>query len=84
MSASVRVEHPHVELSPSGAIVKGSRVPVRRLWSWHRRGVTCDTLWKRYPGLAPGAVLDALSFAYDNQELIEEELEREGLSQKKM
>ena len=54
--------------------VQGSRVPVRRLWSWHRRGVSVETLLKRYPALGPARVLDALAFAYDNTELIEADL----------
>jgi len=77
----VRVPHPHVVVredvmngSPS---VEGSRVPVRRLWAWFRRGVTVETLLKRYPQLGPARVLDALSFAYDNAELIEADLSRE-------
>lgn len=77
MSSLLKVEHPHVELTRLGAVVKGSRVVVRRLWSWHSRGVTCEVLWNRYPFLPRGAILDALSFAYDNPALIEEELAKE-------
>jgi uncharacterized protein (DUF433 family) len=58
--------------------VRGTRVPVRRLWSWHRRGITVETLLKRYPSLGPARVLDALAFAYDNAELIEADLTREA------
>lgn len=32
---------------------------------------------KRYPALGPAKVLDALSFAYDHQALIEADLARE-------
>src|SRR5262249_51590222 len=35
------------------------------------------TLVRRYPNLGPARILDALSFAYDNQDLIEADLERE-------
>jgi uncharacterized protein (DUF433 family) len=77
----VRVAHPHVEvrdeLLTGSPCVRGSRVPVRRLWSWHRRGVTVETLLKRYPSLGPAKVLDALAFAYDNPELVEADLSRE-------
>ncbi len=52
-------------------------MPVRRLWSWHRRGVSVETLLKRYPALGPARVLDALAFAYDNTDLIEADLSRE-------
>jgi uncharacterized protein (DUF433 family) len=71
------VHHPHVELSPRGAMVVGSKVPVCRLWSWFRRGVTVETLLKRYPQLGPARVLDALAFAYDNPEIVEADLARE-------
>jgi uncharacterized protein (DUF433 family) len=77
----VRVEHPHVEtrgdLLDGSPCVRGSRVPVRRLWSWHRRGVSVETLLKRYPSLGPARVLDALAFAYDNPETVEADLLRE-------
>lgn len=76
-----RVPHPHVEIRSDlvggSPCVRGSRVPVRRLWSWHRKGVSVETLLKRYPALGPAKVLDALAFAYDNTELVEADLARE-------
>lgn len=77
----VLVPHPHVRcdsrLLQGSPHVEGSRVPVRRLWAWHRAGVSIDTLLKRYPRLGPARVLDALSFAYDNREVVEADLARE-------
>jgi uncharacterized protein (DUF433 family) len=77
----VRVPHPHVdvreELLQGSPVVRGSRVPVRRLWAWFRRGVSVETLLKRYPQLGPARVLDALAFAYDNTDLVEADLARE-------
>jgi uncharacterized protein (DUF433 family) len=77
----VMVPHPHVRcdsrLLQGSPHVEGSRVPVRRLWAWHRSGVSIDTLLKRYPRLGPARVLDALSFAYDNREVVEADLARE-------
>src|SRR5215475_10589410 len=77
----IRVPHPHVRVDPAvlagSPHVNGSRVPVRRLWAWHRGGAAVETLVKRYPNLGPARILDALSFAYDNQDLIEADLERE-------
>ena len=52
-------------------------MPVRRLWAWHRAGAKIDTLLKRYPRLGPARVLDALSFAYDNREVVEADLAHE-------
>jgi uncharacterized protein (DUF433 family) len=77
----VLVEHPHVEvradLMAGSPVVRGTRVPVRRLWAWHRKGVTVETLVKRYPALGWSKVLGALAFAYDNEELVEADLDRE-------
>jgi uncharacterized protein (DUF433 family) len=58
-------------------VIAGSRVPVRRLWAWHRGGSSIETLMRRYPQLGPSKVLAALAFAYDNEALIEEDLARE-------
>lgn len=77
----VKVPHPHVRCDISvlagSPHVEGSRVPVRRLWAWHRSGTAIETLLRRYPQLGPARVLDALSFAYDNQDVVEADLERE-------
>jgi uncharacterized protein (DUF433 family) len=77
----VNVQHPHVEvrddLLSGSPVVRGTRIPVRRLWSWHRRGITVETLLKRYPQLGPARVLCALAFAYDNQALMDADLARE-------
>ncbi|HVY47619.1 MAG TPA: DUF433 domain-containing protein, partial [Minicystis sp.] len=77
----IRVPHPHVRCDitvlAGSPHVTGSRVPVRRLWIWHRGGASVETLLKRYPNLGPARILDALSFAYDNQELVEADIARE-------
>jgi uncharacterized protein (DUF433 family) len=57
--------------------VAGSRVPVRRLWAFYRAGASVEVLIKRYPRLGPGKILDALAFAFDNDEVIERDLARE-------
>lgn len=58
-------------------VLAGTRVPVRRLFAWHRQGTSVETLLKRYPQLGPARVLDALAFAYDNLDLIMADLDRE-------
>jgi len=77
----VLVPHPHVRVDKNvlggSPHVVGSRVPVRRLWSFYRKGVSLDTLLKRFPRLGPGKILDALAFAYDNEEVISADIERE-------
>ena len=58
-------------------MVRGTRVPVHRLYYWQRKGILVETLVKRYPSLGWAKVLDALSFAYDNEELMEKCLDEE-------
>ncbi len=81
MLPPARIMHPHVEAGPEllggSPVVVGTKIPVRRLWSWHRKGVSVETLLKRYPTLGPSRVLSALAFAYDNQELMGADLARE-------
>lgn len=76
------VSYPHVSISPGvlagSPVIEGSRVPVRRLWAWHRGGTSIETLLRRFPQLGAAKVLCALAFAYDNQELVEEDLAREN------
>lgn len=65
------IAHPHVELASDGEpMVKGSRVPVRRIFAWHKQGSSVETLTKRYPALGWAKVLDALAFGYDNPDLM--------------
>ncbi len=77
----VRVHYPHVDVREDrlfgSPVVRGSSVPVRRLWAWHRKGVTIETLVKRYPSLGPARVLCALAFAYDNEDVVTADLDRE-------
>jgi uncharacterized protein (DUF433 family) len=79
------IPHPHVVLEDGVPFVEDSRVPVHRLFSWHRQGTSVETLLRRYPQIGPARILDALAFAYDNQDVIaaaismeREELEREN------
>lgn len=77
----IRVQHPHVSCDPlkfgGSPHITGTGVLVRRLWAWHRGGASVETLLKRYPSLGHARVLDALAFAWDNQELVEDDLSRE-------
>ena len=80
----VKVHHPHVdvraEVLDGSPVVAGSRVAVRTLWAWQRKGVSIATLVKRYPSLGWNRILAALAFAYDNEDLIEVDLARERAS----
>lgn len=50
---------------------------MRRLWAFYKNGATVEVLIKRYPRLGPGKILDALAFAFDNREVIEQDIEHE-------
>lgn len=79
----LNVAHPHVEFCAElggSPVVRGTRIAVRRLWAWHRQGVAPEVLLRRYPQLGPAQLFDALSFAYDNQRLIEVDGERERVA----
>jgi uncharacterized protein (DUF433 family) len=69
----IPISHPHVVMDNGVPLVIGSRVLVARLWGWHRAGTKIETLFMRYPQLGEAAILDALSFAYDNRSLFEEQ-----------
>ncbi len=77
----VLIPHPHVRVDRNilggSPFVVGSRVPVRRLWAFYKNGATVEVLIKRYPRLGPGKILDALAFAFDNREVIEQDIEHE-------
>jgi uncharacterized protein (DUF433 family) len=64
--------HPHVTLSilERKYVIADTRVSVRRLFEFHLRGVTIETLFKRHPTIPKAHVLSALAFAYDNKELV--------------
>lgn len=71
------IHHPHIEATPRGATIAGSRVLVRRLWAWHKGGASVRALLQRYSDLGPAKVLSALAFEFDNRELLEAELVHE-------
>jgi uncharacterized protein (DUF433 family) len=77
----VLVPHPHVRVDANvlggSPYVVGSRVPVRRLWAFYRKGITIDTLLRRFPRLGAAKIFDALAFAYDNEEVIVADIQRE-------
>ena len=79
---TVLMPHPHVRMDSNvlggSPYVVGSRVPVRTLWAFYRAGTSVDVLMKRYPQLGAAKIFDALAFAFDNREVIEADLEREG------
>jgi uncharacterized protein (DUF433 family) len=70
------IDYPHIELRGDSPFIIGTQVPVRRIWDWYRRGISAETLIKRYPTLGPAKVLSALAFSFDNKDLVERDMER--------
>lgn len=70
----VVVPHPHVavhkEILGGLAYVRGSRVPVYRLYMLYLEKQSVAQVATRYPQLGMAKILDALSFAFDNEEVI--------------
>jgi len=77
----VLIPHPHVRVDQNvlggSPYVAGSRVPVRRLWSFYRDGASVERILKRYPQLGAAKVLDSLAFALDNPEVMDADVSRE-------
>ena len=77
----VLVPHPHVRVDANvlggSPYVVGSRVPVRRLWAFYRKGIPIDTLLRRFPRLGAAKIFDALAFGYDNEEVMLADIRRE-------
>lgn len=77
----VLISHPHVRADANimngSPYVAGSRVPVRRIYSFYIDGSPFERILKRYPQLGAAKVLDALSFALDNEDVVKADIERE-------
>lgn len=77
-----KIVHPYIEHKADTcggrAIVRGTRIEIS-LIAWHyKQGRTVDEILQGYPHLTPAQVHDALSYYFDHQPEIEEEI---GLSQ---
>lgn len=77
---AVVVPHPHVRIESSvldgKSYVLGSRVPVYRIYAFYLSGTSLEALFKRYPQLSKSKVLDALSYALDNHDLVQSEMDK--------
>jgi len=74
---AVVVPHPHVRIDSNvldgKSYVLGSRVPVYRIYAFYLCGTSFESIFKRYPQLGRAKVLDALSYALDNHDLVSSE-----------
>ncbi len=76
---AVVVPHPHVRIESSvldgKSYIIGSRVPVCRIYAFYLCGAPLEKIFRRYPQLGPAKILDALSYALDNVDLVSSEME---------
>ncbi len=87
MTAIVLIPHPHVGIVAAvldgSPHVRGTRIPVRRLFAFYKSGVRVEEICKRYPQIGPAKVFDALAFALDNPEVMAADQAREDATLEK-
>jgi uncharacterized protein (DUF433 family) len=74
------VPHPHIRIESSvldgKSYILGSRIPVARVYAYYLCGASVEDIIKRYPQIGPAKILDALSYAFDNHDLVSSEMEK--------
>ena len=70
--------HPYVECRPNvqggRPVVKGSRFLVSSIIQDYRRGLSVEEILREFPSLNPAEIHDALSYYYDHQAEIDQEI----------
>lgn len=70
--------HPYVErkkrVCGGRPVVRGTRFPVSSIVWNYKRGFTVEEILREFPQLTPAQVYDALSYYYDHQPEIEDEI----------
>jgi uncharacterized protein (DUF433 family) len=78
--SDLKVSHPYVakddEIQGGKPTVKGSRIPITTLVTYYKRGNDVDEILNLYPQLTPAQVHDAISYYYDNQEQLDDEIDK--------
>lgn len=74
-----KIVHPHIttneNICNSSPIIAGTRTPVRSIVFYYKDGLSPEEIATKLPYLKLSEIYDALSFYYDNKELIEKEIE---------
>ena len=77
-SMPIETGHPYVECRPNvqggRPVVKGSRFPVSSIIQDYRRGLSVEEILREFPSLSPAEIHDALSYYYDHQAEIDQEI----------
>lgn len=71
-------EHPHIiriaGVRFGSPIIRGTGLPVWLIVSFHKQGSSIESMLQAYPELSPAQIYDALSYYFDHQAEIEQEL----------
>jgi uncharacterized protein (DUF433 family) len=62
-------------------IIVGTRTPVRSIVGYHKMGMSVEDILEGLPHLKPFHVYDALSYYYDHQEEIEQDIRADSEEQ---
>jgi len=72
------IYHPYIErrrgVCGGRPVLKGSRFPVTSIVLNYKRGLTPDEILQEFPDLPPAAVYDALSYYFEYQEELEQDI----------
>ena len=55
-------------------VIRGSRFPVSSIIQDYRRGLSVEELLREFPALKPAEIHDALSYYYDHQAEMDQEI----------
>ena len=75
---TTKTNHPYVErkkrVCGGRPVIRGTRFPVSSIVWNHKLGFTIEEMLREFPHLTPAQVYDALSYYYDHQRDIEDEI----------
>lgn len=57
-------------------IIKGTRIPVKAIVGYYKMGMSVEEILEGLPQLTPAQVHESLTYYYDNQSEIEEDISR--------
>lgn len=79
MSAPVITEYRYITRVPGVCggrpIIKGTRTPVKAIIGYYKLGLSVEEILEGLPHLTPAQVYEALSYYYDHQAEIEQDIE---------
>ena len=88
MATKIKTEHPHIVCVPGVCggrpVIHGTRIAVWLVAGWFRQGYTPEEIQKMYPQLTLAQIHDALSYYYDHQAEIEEDIRENNPSEEEL